>query len=110
MTKRATPDPGYARAALGGLGYTSDDAVMVFQREWDLPATGRMDRVTMALVLDVHEAHNVAERRQHPQPSNAVKGVVTATDGEPAPNLDVQLVERAMRSETTVGSSKTDSR
>jgi len=107
-TRRATPDPGHAFGALRELGYTDEDAILVFQREWGLPVTGRLDSVTLVTVLDVREAHEVAERHQHPRPAHAVKGLVTSTGGEPAPDLEVQLVEVALRSENVVGSTHTD--
>jgi hypothetical protein len=108
MARRPTRDAGSCHAALRELGFSGDRAVSDFQREWRLPATNILEATTIALIVEVHEAHQIGARHKQKAPCHAVEGRVADGKGAPAPDLEVQLIERRFRSETKRATTHTD--
>lgn len=108
MASRKLPELTSILAALRALGFSGADAVADFQRAWRLDPTGVLDEETIYLVLDVHEAHEIATRSGRTGQSNAIRGTITSRTGEPAPDLEVQLVEQAFREQKKIGSTHTN--
>ena len=108
MARRPTRDAGSCYAALGELGFSGDRAVADFQREWRLPATNILEATTIAVIVEVHEAHQIGARHKQEGPSNAVEGRVSDGSGAPAPDLEVQLIERRFRQEVKLATTHAD--
>src|SRR5947208_2425038 len=104
-------------AALRELGYaTADDStfrasVLSFQQAWRLRPTGELDERTTRTLVDVHDAHTIAQRHGHAA-AWVARGRVTSAADEPAPNLAVQLIRREIGGEAilAVGSTDADGR
>jgi len=107
MEKRLVPDAAAAYAALTELNYATPDRVRELQIEWELEPTGIVDTATILLVMDTLVARRIGERHNHPHPCRAVKGRVTSTSGDPAPDLTVRLVEQQFRNERVLAEGKT---
>lgn len=108
MARRAVPDTASIVGMLHELGFTGKDAIAEFQRHWQREPSGALDRETIWLILDVHEAGQIGARQKHTSPCHAVKGAVTSSSGEAAPGLEVLLIEQRFRKETALGATKTD--
>jgi hypothetical protein len=108
MATRPSRDAGSCYAALRELGFSGDSSVADFQREWLLPATNILEAKTVALIVEVHEAHQIGTRHKQEGPSNAVEGRISDGSGAPAPDLEVQLYERRFRDEIKLSTTHTD--
>lgn len=113
---RSIPDESAARAALLDLGYAgTPEEIMALQEAWQLEPSGKLDRKTIVLIVDIRDADHIARRHGHPRhshhetphPIRAVKGRVASAAGEAAPGLSVHLVEQKFREEVLLAEGKT---
>jgi peptidoglycan hydrolase-like protein with peptidoglycan-binding domain len=88
----------------GVFGGATQQAVLSFQRQHDLPISGVADERTVALI-----AAEVAKLHPNGQPPRfVVRGQIRQADGRPLADATVRAIDKNLRSEEPLGETRTD--